>query len=393
MSKQIFPVDIIENSSEKLIKDNHVSTKIIYTIVLVVILIVFVLSFFIKVDVNVIALGIAKSPGERVIINSPYSAFVDDIYVRENNKVRAGDTILLLNADQIQNERSKYSNRLNEVSDYIRDLQYLIGIDMKEVNGSNLPLLSPAYRKSLSYYKSQFFELQTRFQSVSDSYIRNKKLFEYGDISKAEFEKNKAEYDNSRIAMDLLANRQMSEWQSELDRYIMEHRELSTHIKQLKLEHKESVVSSPVAGIIQRIEGIDRGSYVQQGQKLFEISIDRQLYAECLIPPKDIGYIQADQKVMMQVDAFNYNEWGSLSGEVVEIFNDVTLVESGDGVRPFFKVLCSIDRPYLTLKNGYKGELKRGMTMNCRFVVTKRTIFQLLYDKVDDWINPNMRNN
>lgn len=212
-----------------------------------------------------------------------------------------------------------------------------------------------------------------------------------GDISKAEFEKIKAEYDNSRIAMDLLANRQISEWQSELDRYIMEHRELSTHIKHLKLEHKESVVSSPVDGIIQRIEGVDRGSYVQQGQKLFEISIDRQLYAECLIPPKDIGYIHAGQKVRMQVDAFNYNEWGSLSGEVVEVFNDISLVESGEGGRPFFKVLCSIDRPYLTLKNGYKGELKRGMTMNCRFVITKRTIFQLLYDKVDDWINPNRK--
>ncbi|WP_211832357.1 hypothetical protein, partial [Porphyromonas levii] len=226
MSKQIFPVDIIENSSEKLIKDNHISTHIIYNIVLFVILIVFVLSFFVKVDVNATALGIAKSPGERVVVNSPYSAFVDDIYVRENSKVGVGDTILLLNADQIQNEHFKYANRLSEVSDYIRDLRYLIGIAMKEVSDSDVRLLSPAYRKSLSYYKSQFFELQTRLQSVSDSYQRNKKLFEYGDISKAEFEKIKAEYDNSRIAMDLLANRQTSEWQSELDRYITEQREL-----------------------------------------------------------------------------------------------------------------------------------------------------------------------
>lgn len=391
MSKQIFPVDIIENSSEKLIRDNHISSHIIYNIVLVVILIVFVLSFFVKVDVNATALGIAKSPGERVVVNSPYSAFVDDIYVRENSKVGVGDTILLLNADQIQNEHFKYANRLSEVSDYIRDLRYLIGIAMKEVSDSDVQLLSPAYRKSLSYYKSQFFELQTRLQSVSDSYQRNKKLFEYGDISKAEFEKVKAEYDNSRIAMDLLANRQTSEWQSELDRYITEQRELSTHIKQLKLEHKESVVTSPIAGIIQRIEGIDKGSFVQQGQKLFEISIDRQLYAECLIPPKDIGYIQTGQEVRMQVDAFNYNEWGSLSGKVVEVFNDITLIESQEGMLPYFKVLCSIDSPYLKLKNGCEGELKRGMTMNCRFVITKRTIFQLLYDKVDDWINPNRK--
>lgn len=389
MSKQIFPTDIIENSSEKLIKDNHVSTHVIYTIVLVVIVIAFMLSFIVKVDVNVTAMGIAKFPGERVIVNSPYSSFVDDIYVRENSKVGVGDTILLLNADQIQNEQTKYTYRLREVSEYIRDLKCLIGFDVKAPDVSGLQLLTPAYRKSLSYYQSQYFELKSKFQSVEVSYLRNEKLFQYGDISKAEFDKVKAEYDNSRIAIDLLVNRQISDWQSDLDGYIMEYRELSTHIKQLNLEYKESVVSSPVAGIIQRIEGIDRGSFVQQGQKLFEISIDRQLYAECLISPKDIGYIHAGQEVRMQVDAFNYNDWGSLSGEVVEVFNDITLVQTQEGLRPFFKVLCSIDTPYLVLKNGYKGELKRGMTMNCRFIITKRTIFQLLYDKVDDWINPN----
>ena len=110
------------------------------------------------------------------------------------------------------------------------------------------------------------------------------------------------------------------------------------------------------------------------------------------MPPKDIGYIKIGQEVRMQVDAFNYNEWGIISGKVVEIFNDITLINSQEGTLPYCKVICSIDNPYLTLKDGYRGELKRGMTMNCRFMLTKRTIFQLLYDRVDDWINPNRNN-
>lgn len=39
-------------------------------------------------------------------------------------------------------------------------------------------------------------------------------------------------------------------------------------------------------------------------------------------------------------------------------------------------------------KNGYKGYLKKGMTLQARFIITERTLWQLLYDKVDDWINP-----
>ena len=31
---------------------------------------------------------------------------------------------------------------------------------------------------------------------------------------------------------------------------------------------------------------------------------------------------------------------------------------------------------------------EKGMTLNARFLLTERTLFDLLYDKVDDWLNP-----
>jgi HlyD family secretion protein len=30
------------------------------------------------------------------------------------------------------------------------------------------------------------------------------------------------------------------------------------------------------------------------------------------------------------------------------------------------------------------------MTLQARFMVAERTLWQLLYDKVDDWMNPNL---
>jgi HlyD family secretion protein len=33
--------------------------------------------------------------------------------------------------------------------------------------------------------------------------------------------------------------------------------------------------------------------------------------------------------------------------------------------------------------------IKKGMTVQVRFLVTRRTLFQLLFDKADDWLNPN----
>jgi HlyD family secretion protein len=47
-----------------------------------------------------------------------------------------------------------------------------------------------------------------------------------------------------------------------------------------------------------------------------------------------------------------------------------------------------LDNPILRLKSGQEGEIKKGMTFNARFVIARRSLFQLLYDKVDDWLNP-----
>ena len=45
-----------------------------------------------------------------------------------------------------------------------------------------------------------------------------------------------------------------------------------------------------------------------------------------------------------------------------------------------------------SLKNGYSRPLKKGMTLQARFVITKRSLWQLVYDKIDNWLNPILKN-
>ena len=77
------------------------------------------------------------------------------------------------------------------------------------------------------------------------------------------------------------------------------------------------------------------------------------------------------------------------TGKIVDIGKDIELINE----TPIFKIRCKVDQKYLTLKNNFKGNIKKGMTFNARFKLTERTLFQLLYDKVDDWLNPSNQNN
>lgn len=79
-------------------------------------------------------------------------------------------------------------------------------------------------------------------------------------------------------------------------------------------------------------------------------------------------------------------EWGLVNGKITDIVKDFVVINE----QPVFKVRCILEKQEVSLPTGYKATLKKGMSLRARFIVTKRSLFQLLYDKVDDWVNPNL---
>jgi membrane fusion protein, peptide pheromone/bacteriocin exporter len=50
--------------------------------------------------------------------------------------------------------------------------------------------------------------------------------------------------------------------------------------------------------------------------------------------------------------------------------------------------MCRLNETSLKLSNGYTGEIKKGMGFRARFITTKRTLWQLLYDNLKNWFDP-----
>jgi membrane fusion protein, peptide pheromone/bacteriocin exporter len=123
---------------------------------------------------------------------------------------------------------------------------------------------------------------------------------------------------------------------------------------------------------------------VQAGEVLAIISPGAALIAECYINTRDIGLLKLNQPAIFQVDAFDYNYFGILTGKILSIDSDFTVIDN----KPAFKVRCILNSSQLYLRNGFTGEIKKGMTLQARFAVTRRSLWQLLFDKIDDWLNP-----
>ncbi len=383
MKNRIFPIEITEFSVEALLRKYSKRSYVIYIVVLLFVLFAFAALFFITVDVSVRASGILKTPGERIAVTAPASGRIYQLRITENDVVSKGDTLFVVSQDVWKEQAKNYQVRKDELVNLLSDLNQLTASNKRK----QIAFKTDYYQQSFALYSGRQASAQSRLEVVEKNYTRHKLLLKDKVIAQATFEPVEGEYNEAKSAISTLYNEQMNQWQSDQQQYQLELQNLESQINQLDIQQQQLIVLAPVSGSIQQLAGVRQGNYVTEGQQLVEISPDSTLQVECYVSPKDIGLIRTGQVVRIQADAYNYNEWGMLDGCVTGISHDITIQNSQQ--QPFFKVFCRLEKTHLTLKNGFTGQLKKGMTANIRFVVTRRTLFQMLYDKTDDWLNPN----
>lgn len=377
---QVFPKEIIANTVEVHLFKNKVKTKIIYTILLLSLIGVFVAMPFIYMDIYTASSGIIKPEKERHQIISLYSGIIKKINLKENQVISIGDTLVMVDNSVAQEKLALSKEKKIETQENIHDLTYLV--QHKKVVLDSLQRFT--YQKDYLQYRQKLSELSTRHKKNRRDFIRQKKLYNKQVIPKVE-------YLDSKYSLDLIVNeiayfkkQQTDQWQAELTQQITYKKELKSAIAQTEIELKQYTLVAPIKGTIQNLTGITKGSIITAGSPICEISPNSNLIAECYVSPADIGLIVKNNPIKFQISSYNYHQWGMATGRVVEIGKDVLMLNE----TPVFKVICSLDQKELSLKSGVKGKLKKGMTLQAQFFIANRSVFELLYDKVDDWFNP-----
>lgn len=386
MMKRIFPAEIIGFSLESHFHRHRSGTKIIYQLVVSSLVIGFVSLFFVKVTVFVNAAGALRPVSERNTVKSPVNGRINEVFVLENQYVKAGTVLFTLQADLLERQDGYVAERQRGLGKRIADLTQLTGIRI----GEELPELSLAtslYLQQYNLFRQQLEEANLNLTQAQVRYDRQKKLHQSKVIPDMEFEKDVFALEKAESQLRILHDRQVSQWQTELNQLHLESAELTAQKEQLDKERELYTVEAPMDGTIQQFNGAQPGSFMTLGETLAEISPDSGLIAEVQVLPRDIGLLRTGMPVRFQVDAFNYNQWGMVEGRVLDISDDVVM---GQNNTFFFLVKCELDRHTLTLPNGYEGRLRKGMGFQARFRVTERTLSQLLHDKADDWLNPTL---
>lgn len=388
METKIFPAAILKNSVEVFDSQISVRSKVIYLTLLVLILAGGLSLPLILVDVAVQTPGTFQSSLQRNNVINTASGRLESLNLLENQKVEKGDVLAVIRGEQINLEMKGLEDRLTLLGNFIGDLKALVNFDFSSSSEGTKPQ-THLYQASLFEFQTQLLNQEMLVQKLDRDFQRAKSLFESKSIAFAEFDEAQIRLRQAEAQLVLLRRQKVNQWEQELIDYSNERDRLINQLEVSQEQLDQYKVVAGISGTLLNVLNLSAGDFVYPNQKLAEISPDSGFVAVTYLSPADIAFIENGQEVKFQVHAYNYNQWGFAKGKVVEIADDLTLLSEK---KVGFLVTCELDSLALALPSGQIGKIRKGMTFNARFVISRRSLFQLLYDKADNWLNPSVAN-
>jgi adhesin transport system membrane fusion protein len=140
---------------------------------------------------------------------------------------------------------------------------------------------------------------------------------------------------------------------------------------------KRTMVIAPVAGSVNKLLFNTVGGVVKPGDTLLELTPDDEAVAiETRVSPAERGALQAGQKAIVRVAAFDYTVYGTLAARVTEISADSLIDEHGER---YFRVGVIVDPQS---RREFGQVLTPGMTVSADAVTGSRTILQYLLSPI-----------
>jgi membrane fusion protein, peptide pheromone/bacteriocin exporter len=341
------------------------------------------------VDVTVQERGRVRPATERTSIVARTAGFISSVRVHDNDLVHTGDTLLTLNTQGLQAKSDFNDSQTKELNKELADLHYLV-----ESVGNKRAVVVTELQTAKYITEYQKFDTDCRNSNLKVDHTeremnRNKQLLAIKVVATRDFEESSYQANAARVERESLNHQTLAKWQADRVQKEKELEQLESEARQLADERNLYSVKAPLDGAVIGLGGVVEGSYVQSGQRIGDISPTSDFVIEVSVPPKDIGRISIGQSVNIQVDAYPYTIWGLLPGRVIRISADYVQEGASNGA---FKVMVHADRDYLRTREGLTGSLKKGMTASARFFVAHRSLWELVYESMDDLFNPALKN-
>jgi len=182
-----------------------VKSQLIYTSVLMAIIITFALLPFIKVDVSVKNTGMLQPMLEKTDLLIPVNGHINFINLQENLKVKAGDTLLKIDASLNQQQHQLNIARINQLNTMLQDIKLMYSaLTKSNFLKLNLNTTNAQYTAAWQQLIYQLKASNIKKVQAENNYERHQTLYNQKVLSTAEFETVQTAYNQAIAVYDYL---------------------------------------------------------------------------------------------------------------------------------------------------------------------------------------------
>jgi membrane fusion protein, peptide pheromone/bacteriocin exporter len=384
------PAKILPGTIEYYLFRISKKSQVIYLALAAMVLIALLALPFVYVVVSVSAPGFITTQYEHQSLFAPASGKVLFSGIRSNKRVSRGDTLLIIDTNVSSAHLGSLNIKKEENNQSIHDLLMLVKLDSVTLVNGHPSLITSRYRADFESFQKRYLHQSILVNKRIRDHQRVKHLFNQEVVSGLEYDTSLFELEQELTTLGLFFRQQVNSWQNDLTSRLAQQAAIDAEIKNLIEEINKRFLVSPFDGTILISTDIQEGTFLVANQRLGELSPDGELIISAMVPPINSGYLYESQKVKVQVDAYNYNQWGMLEAFVMDISGDILFDPSGNF--PYYRVRCQVLTDSLVHRNGSIALIKKGMTVNCRFIQSRESLFTLLVKRADNWLNPSVKN-
>ncbi|EHA62525.1 HlyD family secretion protein [Synechococcus sp. WH 8016] len=324
---------------------------------------------FAQTEEIIVVTGQLKPEGDVKDVQVPLGGVVDEILVKEGEKVEAGQVLIRLDSEatvdfekniieSITLKQLQISLKKEELRQYL-----LLNDTQQNVLNKNL-LLQRDILKRFSVLESEGAGSELQLLQQSDK-----------------VEQVAGELQKTIVDREM----QQSVISQQIQQILSELTSLRSKLKEQSVNLRYQVIKAPIAGIIFDFKPQGVGFVAKTSEPVMKIVPLNRLEAQVEIPSSDIGFVKVGQQADLSIDSFPASDFGALEGSITSIGSDALPPDQSKARSDYsFPATIELNSQKLNVKNGRSLPLQVGMTLSANIKLRQVSYLQLLIGKFKD---------
>ncbi|SHF81708.1 HlyD family secretion protein [Chryseobacterium vrystaatense] len=289
-------------------------------------------------------------------INAKVGGYISKIYFKDNQKVNAGDTLVVIEQDEYQLKKNTATSEL---------MSSRAKLDILAAN-------EESQRRNIDIIQARISGSRAKVQQQEQEYERYNNLYKEESTTKQKLENvyttmliNKSAFNETQASLKA-AESKLNDLRAERNAILAEIKTKETLLERQNLDIRYTVIRAPFTGQLGK-KTIQEGQLIQPGQTLaFLTNESAEKWIIANFKETQIGKFKVGQKAKIELDAFPSE---SFSGEIESLSpttgSRYSLLPPDNATGNFVKVIQRIPvRIKLTETKARIAKLSAGMNAN-----------------------------